>query len=319
MSKPLVACGIDTGILLEAGTNELEILVLRAGDSLFGVNVAKVREVLKIDRPTRLPRSHPTVEGAVQIRGQLVELVNLVQFLFGGGEISRPRPTDKMVVMEFNQELIAFRVHDVEQILRTSWNTVRPMPQIRGHRAPVTSIVPRGGQLIQLLDFESIGADVGMSRHAAPSSRDVPVASRADLPIVFAEDSPLVSEMLRDTLRQAGYRDITGFTDGRAAWDHLQRLAAAGPPEELCRRVGALVSDVEMPGMDGLALTRRIRESPQLAALPVILFSSIVSHDNAKKGQQVGADAQIAKPRYTEMAATLERVLAERFPLVSAG
>ena len=205
MSNTVIACGIDTGILLEAGTNELEILVLRAGDSLFGVNVAKVREVLTIDRPTRLPQSHAAVEGTVQIRGQVVELVNLVQFLFGVGEISRPRPTDKMVVMEFNQDLIAFRLNGVEQIFRTSWNTVQPMPHIRGHKAPVTGIVLREGRLIQMLDFESIGAHVGMSRHSVPRRHgSVPAASRADLPIVFAEDSPLVSEMLLDTLQQAG-------------------------------------------------------------------------------------------------------------------
>ncbi|MFO0899826.1 MAG: chemotaxis protein [Pirellulales bacterium] len=315
MSNTVIACGIDTGILLEAGTNELEILVLRAGDSLFGVNVAKVREVLTIDRPTRLPQSHAAVEGTVQIRGQVVELVNLVQFLFGVGEISRPRPTDKMVVMEFNQDLIAFRLNGVEQIFRTSWNTVQPMPHIRGHKAPVTGIVLREGRLIQMLDFESIGAQVGMSRHSVPK-RDgsVPAASRAELPIVFAEDSPLVSEMLQDTLQQAGYKNITGFVDGQAAWNHLQQLAAAGPTEDLWRRVGVLVSDVEMPRMDGLTLTRRIRENPQLASLPVIIFSSIVSRDNAKKGQQVGADAQVAKPRYADLAQTLERLLAEKYP-----
>ena len=166
-----------------------------------------------------------------------------------------------------------------------------------------------------MLDFESIGAQVGMSRHSVPK-RDgsVPAASRAELPIVFAEDSPLVSEMLQDTLQQAGYKNITGFVDGQAAWNHLQQLAAAGPTEDLWRRVGVLVSDVEMPRMDGLTLTRRIRENPQLASLPVIIFSSIVSRDNAKKGQQVGADAQVAKPRYADLAQTLERLLAEKYP-----
>ncbi len=315
MSNTVIACGIDTGILLEAGTNELEILVLRAGDSLFGVNVAKVREVLTIDRPTRLPQSHAAVEGTVQIRGQVVELVNLVQFLFGVGEVSRPRPTDKMVVLEFNQDLIAFRLHGVEQIFRTSWNTVQPMPHIRGHKAPVTGIVLREGRLIQMLDFESIGAHVGMSRQlpvrqAAP----LPAATRAELPIVFAEDSPLVSEMLQDTLKQAGYLNVTGFVDGQAAWNHLQELSTQGPADELWRRVGVLVSDVEMPRLDGLTLTRRIRDNPLLASLPVVIFSSIVSRDNAKKGQQVGADAQVAKPRYAELASTLERLLTEKYP-----
>jgi two-component system chemotaxis response regulator CheV len=315
MSNTVIACGIDTGILLEAGTNELEILVLRAGDSLFGVNVAKVREVLTIDRPTRLPQSHAAVEGTVQIRGQVVELVNLVQFLFGTGEVSRPRPTDKMVVLEFNQDLIAFRLHGVEQIFRTSWNTVQPMPHIRGHKAPVTGIVLREGRLIQMLDFESIGAHVGMSRQLpARQNAPLPAATRAELPIVFAEDSPLVSEMLQDTLKQAGYLNVTGFVDGQAAWNHLQELSTQGPADELWRRVGVLVSDVEMPRLDGLTLTRRIRDNPLLASLPVVIFSSIVSRDNAKKGQQVGADAQVAKPRYAELASTLERLLTEKYP-----
>jgi two-component system chemotaxis response regulator CheV len=319
MSKTVITCGIDTGILLEAGTNELEILVLRAGDSLFGVNVAKVREVLTIDRPTRLPQSHVSVEGTVQIRGQVVELVNLVQFLFGeDSELSKPRPTDKMVVMEFNQDLIAFRLNGVEQIFRTSWNTVQPMPHIRGHKAPVTGIVLREGKLIQMLDFEAIGAQVGMSRHVAPKMDDHQASVHADLPIIFAEDSPLITEMLHDTLRQAGYRNVTGFVDGQAAWNHLQQVASQGPADQLRQRVGVLVSDVEMPRMDGLTLTRKIRDNPLLASLPVVIFSSIVSRDNAKKGQQVGADAQVAKPRYAELATTLERLLAEKYPVALA-
>ena len=138
MAASVPKCGVDTGILLEAGTNELEILIIEVGGGVYGVNVAKVREVLEAQRPTHLPQRHPAVEGSVPIRGDVIQLVNLTKYLDGDVEASRPRPDDKMLVMEFNQQLIAFRVHAVDTIVRTSWADVQPMPQAADLRAPVT-------------------------------------------------------------------------------------------------------------------------------------------------------------------------------------
>ncbi len=303
--------GVDTGILLEAGTNELEILVLQVGDALYGVNVAKVREVLPVPNINALPESHPAVEGMTEIRGQVVQLVNLKQFLDGGCEDSRPRPTDKMMIMEFNEDFIGFRVHGVDQIWRNSWDQVRGVPHIAGIDAPVTAVAPIGDKMVLMLDFEAIGAAVGMSRDTLQAQRDdlAGFTRQGDELIVFADDSRMIRQMLAETLTDAGFTNIRGFSDGAEAWDYLSSVATEDSPEATRRKVAALISDVEMPQMDGLNLTRRVRANAALSDLPIILFSSIVSKDNNKKGEQVGASAQVAKPRYAELVHTLHGFL----------
>ncbi len=316
MAKSAVLSQLDSRILLDAGTNELEILVLHVGDMRCGVNVAKVREVLEVDRVTRLPQSHPAVEGTVYIRGQVVELVNLQHF-FDGVAVP-PAPADRMLVMEFNAKLLAFRVQGVDQILRLSWTSVQPVPVVGKHQAAVTAVVLHDNQLTLMLDFERIGASVGMCREQMREEHAQIVAQQStappnvlEQPIAFAEDSQMISAMLADAFAEAGFLHVRGFVDGQDAWQFLTAAAAesAGP---LSDRVALLVTDVEMPRMDGLTLTRRIREHSGLKELPVVVFSSIVSKDNQKKGQQVGASAQVAKPRYSELVQTVERLLSAR-------
>lgn len=307
----------NSGILLDAGTGELEVLVLDIDGDRYGVNVAKVREVLEIDTVTSLPNSHPAVEGVVHIRGQVVELVNLRAFLNGSGAENQPRPTDKMLVMEFNQEHIAFRVGGVDRIIRTAWTNVQPMPQLSRERVPVTAIVQLNNRMVLMLDYESIGASIGMCRSGMQQQADQIQQQQHDsnieqLPVIFAEDSQMVSEMITDSLHQAGFQNVRGFPDGQACWDYLQEVLTHTESEDYTRHVAALISDIEMPRMDGLTLTRRVREHNRLNKLPVVLFSSIVSKDNEKKGLQVGADAQVCKPRHADLVSTLRRVLSER-------
>ncbi len=317
MSTGSVKCGVETGILLEAGTNELEILIIEVGGGCYGVNVAKVREVLEALRPTHLPQCHEAVEGSVSIRGMVVQLVNLTKFLDGDCPASRPRPGDKMLVMEFNQQTIAFRVHAVETIVRTSWSNVQPMPQIENLEAPVTGIVPVDDRLVLMLDFEAIGRVVGMTGQEH-SETDEPVDSveppdgAFSGPVVFAEDSSMTHKLLKRELRLAGCLSSRGFHDGRSAWDYLCELAADSTPGTIREKVAGVISDVEMPRMDGLSLTRSIREHPVLGDVPVVLFSSIVSKDNEKKGLQVGADAQIAKGNYRDLVQTLAEAIRNR-------
>ncbi len=309
--------GVDSGILLEAGTNELEILIIKVAGGSFGVNVAKVREVLETPRPTHLPQCHPAVEGSVPIRGSVVQLVNLTKFLNGDCEAARPKPDDKMLIMEFNQQTIAFRVHGVDTIVRTSWADVQPMPQMEDLKAPVTSIVPLEDRLILMLDFEAIGLTVGMEGQTLEELGDeyadaAPAEQILHGPVVFAEDSAMTHKMLERELELAGCPSFHGFHDGRAAWEFLCRLADDCTPENVHERICGVISDVEMPRMDGLTLTRNIREHQVLGNVPVVLFSSIVSRDNEKKGRQVGADAQIAKGNYRELVQTLADTIRRR-------
>ncbi|MBX7164772.1 MAG: chemotaxis protein [Pirellulales bacterium] len=309
---------IDTGILLEAGTNELEVLVLQLAGQRFGVNVAKVREVLPVGAITALPQSQHAVEGVVRIRDQVVEVVNLCRFLDGDVPAAEPQPTDRLLVLEFNREMLAFRVHAVERIHRISWTQMQPMPALKADHVPVTGVMRLDGRLVLMLDFETIGASIGMGRalmqaeHQQIQSVEHASDRVCDAPIVLAEDSQMITAMALDALQEAGFHHVQAFADGQAAWDHLATCAQRAAGGDASALVGAVISDIEMPRMDGLTLVRRIRETPALARVPVILFSSIVSRDNEKKGQQVGADAQVTKPRYSALVAQLRELIEQR-------
>jgi len=315
MGTGAVKCGVETGILLEAGTNELEILIIQVDGASYGVNVAKVREVLEAIPVTHLPLSHPSVEGTVAIRGDVVQVVNLATFLGADADACQPQPNDKMLVMEFNQDTIAFRVHNVETIVRTSWSNVQPMPHVEALNAPVTGIVPLNQRMILMLDFEAIGMSVGMSGQMLENSDgdgSGPAKPILHGPVIFAEDSRITHKLLQHELQLAGCPSHQGFQDGQEAWEHLSQLADGCTEENIHEKLVGIISDVEMPRMDGFTLTRNIREHPVLKNVPVVLFSSIVSKDNEKKGLQVGADAQIAKGNYRDLVQTLAQIIAEK-------
>ncbi|HTN75051.1 MAG TPA: chemotaxis protein, partial [Pirellulaceae bacterium] len=267
---------LDTGILLEAGTNEFEILVFYVRGQAYGVNVAKVREVLSINEVTIIPRCHEAIEGMVRIRSEVVMLVDLGRYLHD--EATEIVPSQRMLLLEFNNQLLAFRVDGVDRIVRASWNQGAPLPETIGAQSPITSVVLLKDRMLLMLDFESVAAQIGIAgtQHAQVANTASPTNLHA-LPIVFAEDSRMISEMLRDELQAAGFTNLHGFPDGKEAWDYLVRLSEGATPENIRQRVAGIVTDVEMPRIDGLNLTRRVREHAVLKQTPVVLFSSLVS------------------------------------------
>ncbi|MBA2115632.1 chemotaxis protein [Bremerella alba] len=293
--------GINTGILLEAGTNEAEILVFEVGDQAYGVNVAKVKEVLGVTKVTSLPEGHSSIEGVVRIRQDVVTLIHLGHFLYGDVPEVASKDSDCLLLLEFNQRPLAFRVNRVHRIYRVSWKATRPLPMTPGMNAPITSVVLIDGKLVQILDFESIGAAVAGIGDEAVSDSGVSRIDAPNIPVVFAEDSRMISEMIRDHLQDAGFTNYHGFVDGQAAWEYLEDLAENESVETIRDKVGILITDIEMPRMDGFSLAKQVRMHPVLGSLPIIIFSSLVSHDNEKKGAQVGVDTQVPKPRYGEL------------------
>jgi two-component system chemotaxis response regulator CheV len=209
--------------------------------------------------------------------------------------------------------MIAFRVQGVDRIHRVSWQSFIPLPHCPGMAAPVTGIILIEGRIVTVLDFEAIGGVLGINGTPSETTGadSTPDATTVRPPLVFADDSLLIRKMLDDALSQAGYEERQGFSDGQEAWEYLEGLAQTNSPETIRKLVAGVISDVEMPRMDGFTLTRRIRENPVLKDLPVVLFSSLISKDNEKKGRQVGATAQISKPRWDELTATLVNVLGQ--------
>jgi len=311
MSSIQTSHSIGGGILLEAGTNEAEILVFELAGEKFGVNVAKVKEVLHLNGVTGIPNRHPSVEGVVRIRGDVVTLINLAHFLLGASPESAPQAGDHLLLLEFNQQQIAFRVHKVHRIFRVSWQATQPLPSAPGMNSPITSVALIDGQMIQILDFESItNTIVGLGDEPAIENREPMVADRSALGIIFAEDSKTISGMLADHLAEAGFTRAQGFFDGEEAWRYLRDLANTGGREAIREQMSVLVTDVEMPRMDGFTLAKLVRGHEAMAHVPIVIFSSLVSRDNEKKGRQVGVNAQVAKPRYGELISTINQLTA---------
>jgi two-component system chemotaxis response regulator CheV len=243
----------------------------------------------------------------------VVPLIDLKKFLGGYSEVGPHGDQQADMLLEFNDRLVAFRVQGIERVFRVSWKDLMPLPKCPGMNAPVTGVILLEDRIITLLDFESIGAvlgvngDVRLNRQGRPAD----TARRSERPLIYVDDSPLIRRMLDDALTEAGYGNIRGFTDGQEAWEYLAQIATDSSPGEIGERVSCVISDIEMPRMDGFHLTKRIRGNTALQSLPVVLFSSLISRDNEKKGKQVGATAQISKPRWEDLATTLTQLLDE--------
>lgn len=293
-------------ILLESGTNELEILVFHVLRQRYGVNVAKVREVIEPVHVTTLPQSHDAVIGVFQLRNTVTPLINLGRCLSKeGSDFS----AGTIVIMEFNDTRIGFLVDGVEQIYRVSWKDVDPVPDLEGvHDTPVTSIAHIQDDMVLMLDFEKLVFDIGgVDLFAQSAERVQKNPDRGDQRILLAEDSHVMRMLIKSNLIESGYNNIKPCIDGQDAWDRLESGVAIDgvPPFDL------VITDIEMPRIDGLHLTRRIKKHPQLKHLPVIVFSSLVSPDNTKKCEAVGADAQITKPQLSELVSLIDGLLAK--------
>lgn len=286
---------LDQQILLESGTNELELLVFRVADYTFGINVAKVREVLTLQPITRLAKSHASVRGVFKLRNRVIPCVSLVDHL-GLSPTGENDGERTMILTDFNQQQTAFLVDHVERIHRLSWEQILNVPPLMAFsHSPLTAIARCGERLVVLLDFEMIIDQVTgfeLDARQAPNPHQVPRATKR---IIVADDSITVREAMAKTLQTSGYEQVATFSNGADAWREIQaRFRHSGQAAEVA---DLLISDVEMPQMDGLHLTRCVKEHPELRKIPVMLYSSLITPDNYKKGQAVGADAQVSKPQ----------------------
>jgi len=292
---------VDTNILLETGTNELEILEFVIAGNSYGINVAKITELMQIQEVQEMPLAHPCVEGIFQPRNEVYTIVDLAKYL--GLMPSEDPSKDIFVITNFNQMNIAFHVHAVETIFRISWNDIEKPDSIifGGQEGVVTGIAKVNDRIISILDFEKITFDISpetgidLSTVSAYSGID-----REHIPIVVAEDSALLRKMLTEALHTSGYQNLTILNNGEEAWDHICKIRDTGIPDILSR-VACLITDIEMPRMDGHRLTKLIKTDPKLMEIPVLIFSSLIDENMQKKGVEVGADAQLSKPEIANL------------------
>lgn len=298
---------MDTGILLESGTNELEILEFKVGANSYGINVAKVKEIVPYEKPTPIPNSHPSVEGIFMPRDTISTIINLARCL-NFKEKENPEH-DMYIVTNFNQLSVGFHVDSVVGMHRLSWEDIsKPDATLNNQGNGVaTGIIKLDNKLIIILDFEKIVSDISPETGLKMSEIDeLGERSRNNIPILIAEDSPLLSHLIHDCLIKAGYINIITTMNGLEAWNKLLEYKESG---RLTEHVSCVITDIEMPKMDGHRLTKLIKTDPQLRELPVIIFSSLVNEEMKRKGESLGADAQLSKPEIGMLVEKIDELL----------
>jgi two-component system chemotaxis response regulator CheV len=299
----------NSNILLESGTNELEVLVFIVAGNSYGINVAKITELMQAQPYQPMPLSHPCVEGIFQPRDQVYTIIDLAKYL--QLPPSEDSEKDIYIITSFNKANMAFHVHAVEGIHRISWESIEKPDSIiyGGDEGVVTGIAKTGESIISILDFEKITFDIAPQTGIDVST--VKVASddvRSNCPILAAEDSALLRKMLIDSLTRAGYTHIIMKSNGEEAWEFLN--AAKDHPEvPLREQVMLLITDIEMPKMDGHRLTKLVKSDPVLHEIPVVMFSSLIDEDMYKKGEELGAEAQLSKPEIANLVSVIDEIL----------
>ena len=296
---------MDTNILLESGTNELEILEFTLGNNHYGINVAKIREILTYQPVTPVPNSHPSVEGIFMPRDTMITVINLKSCL--GQQQSGDEGL--FIITNFNKLNIAFHVDQVIGIHRVSWEEIiKPDSTLNTSDISVsTGVIKIQDKLVVILDFESIVS--GISPETGLRTNDVDQMEkreRSDSPILIAEDSPLLSKLITDCLRKAGYVKLIVTNNGQESWDKLSEFKKDGTVKD---KVHCIITDIEMPQMDGHRLTKLAKTDDAIKNIPLIIFSSLVNEEMKRKGEQLGADAQLTKPEIGQLVEAIDGLI----------
>lgn len=298
---------IHTDILLESGTNELEVVMFTVAGENFGINVLKVREIIQPIPITPIPKSHPNVSGVIRLREEVIPVIDLSKVL--NLPPSENSKQDKFIVSELNQTLVAFHVHDVSRIHRLSWKQIeKPNEFSAGTEAYAIGIIKLDEEMAILLDFEKVLVEINPESGVNVDKLKVlGKRERSEKRLIVAEDSAVLRQMLEDTLTEAGYENVQFFENGQLAWDYLSNLSKE--KEDPTDHIQLIITDIEMPQMDGHHLTSRIKADPKLSEIPVVIFSSLITDDLYHKGNRVGASAQVSKPQIVDLVKEIDRLI----------
>lgn len=296
-------------ILLESGTNEIEIMEFTIYDELYGINVAKVKEIMMASKVKPIPHAHPAVEGIFKPRDRVFTVVDLPMYL--SGKESEKNDKDLFIITNFNKLYMAFRVHTVVGISRVSWKAIQKPDKTlnRGEEGIATGIAQCDNDLVTILDFEKIVADIApetgiqLESIAKMGSR-----ARNEVPIMLAEDSVLLGKMITEALSRAGYTNVIKCNNGEEAWDYLCKMKENSDSK---KDIGLIITDIEMPKMDGHRLTKLVKDDKELKAIPLVIFSSLINEEMRIKGRSLGADEQLSKPEIGHLVEVIDLLLAK--------
>ena len=300
---------MDSKILLENGTNELEILEFKLGENSYGINVAKIREIITYQPVTPVPNSHPSIEGIFMPRDQMITAISLKNALQMG---DNDKNDGLFIITNFNKLDVAFHVDRVMGIHRVNWTEIiRPDATVNNEIDGVsTGIVKFDDRLVIILDFEKIVADIspetGIKMNEIESLGE---RERSSIPILIAEDSHLLNKLISDALTTAGYVNVKRTEDGLQAWEYIVDARDKGILED---KVQIVITDIEMPQMDGHRLTKMIKTDDKTKNIPVVIFSSLVNEEMRIKGEQLGADAQLSKPEIGNLVKLIDELVGRK-------
>lgn len=289
------------------GQNRLELLLFRLdGEQLYGINVFKVREVITCPRLTLIPLRNPMVRGIVHVREGTISVIDLNAAI--GGQELPDAESSLLIITEYNTRVQGFLVSSVEKIINKKWDSVLPAPDVAGGEHYLTAVTHYGDQLIEVLDVEKVIAEVIPLRTEESSvlvEREVAEAAAASH-VLIVDDSMIARKQIKRCVEQVGVA-TTVLNDGKEALDHLRALADAG--ENVGRKYLMMISDIEMPEMDGYTLTALLNEDDRLAGLHILLHTSLSGIFNLDMVRKVGADDFLAKYHPDELAVkVIERI-----------
>lgn len=300
-----------------AGANRLEVLLFNLGEDettgrneIFGINVFKVREVMHIPEITHAPNMPNAVEGIVSLRGTMVPVINLPRFC---GVQTAQKP-EILMITEYNKQVQGFLVHSVDTIERLDWNIVKAPPamlatQMGGLVTAVAELTEK--RLVMIMDVEKVLAETASFYDDESIYDGIRTRSHENnITILFADDSVVARGQIKRTLERMGVKHISAH-NGAEAWQKLNEIAeraeATGCP--ITDEIRLILTDVEMPEMDGYVLTRKIKDDPRFCDIPVVMHSSLTTEANQTLGRGVGADAYVPKFQPLELATTLDKMI----------
>ena len=276
-------------------------------DNCYGINVAKISEIIPYQPVTPVPNAHPSIEGIFMPRGTMITAINLKNCLQRGSQDDK----GLFIITNFNKLDIAFHVDSVAGIHRISWrDIIKPNATVNNADAGVsTGIVKYDNKLVIILDFEKIVSDIAPETGLRVEEiKELGERERSDVPILMAEDSALLNKLISDSLREAGYVNLIDCVNGQEAWDFIEKAAAEGNIRD---KVRCVITDIEMPIMDGHRLTKLIKSTDSTKDVPVVIFSSLVNEEMRRKGEQLGANAQLSKPEIGNLVRIIDDLVAK--------
>lgn len=301
--------GVDQRTQL-VGQNRLELLLFRLSSrQCYAINVFKVREVIPCPALTKMPHSHPVVRGTAHLRGKAIGILDLSMGMGG-------RPIDDLtscfvIITEYNRSIQGFLVNSIDRIINTSWAEILPPPSASGRKNYITAITKIDDELIEIIDVEKvmakvIGSDDGVSSDLAEDFTSQNMGARPH--VLVADDSSVARNQIKHTMEQIGI-DTTIVRDGKEALDKLKAWADDGI--DVTSHISMLISDIEMPEMDGYTLTTEIRKDPRLHSIKILLHSSMSGEFNKNMIEKIGADKFIPKFSPDDLASTVQALVEE--------